>query len=228
MSFRCGLLVKALISVIVPLAVMGMGWLTGGGAFSGFCVEYSRLALLFLTAAMFFAIPFALKRVVNFASRNNARNKPQGWMVIGATALSFVLGFVSPMTDAAGVGVLPGGEVVRWAGVLLYAAGGIFMIWGPLHLGRQFSMYVTLQENHELVTSGPFSFLRHPRYAGCLYWGFALPMVFLSGPGMLVAVVYAAFFLWRIHGEERMLEEHFKDRWVAYAARTKRLIPFVY
>jgi len=46
-----------------------------------------------------------------------------------------------------------------------------------------------------------------------------------------VAAVFmpiAAAFLWRMHVEEAALREAFSDRYQAYAARTRRLVPLIY
>lgn len=149
-------------------------------------------------------------------------------MILLATLTAVVLTLGSPWSDAAGYGYLPGGAFLRWAGMAIYAVGFWLMIWAPVYLGKQFSVHVTIQEDHELVTSGPFAVMRHPRYAGCVYWAIGMALVFASTPGLLVALVYTGLFIWRIKDEERLLAAHFQQQWNAYAHRTKRLLPFIY
>jgi hypothetical protein len=53
--------------------------------------------------------------------------------------------------------VIPfGGDALRYLGLIVFLIGYLFMVWAPLHLGKQFSVYVTIQEGHELITDGPF------------------------------------------------------------------------
>ena len=59
--------------------------------------------------------------------------------------------------------------------------------------------------------------------------------VMQTGPAMreslvalLTAVLLAGVYCYRISAEERMLDQHFGDAYVAYRARTWRLMPFVW
>ena len=221
-------LAKGLALALAPLVVTGLGWFLGGGRAASFAEQPARLAFLAVSMVGFFLAPFAAAKVENLMCKGHSHDRGQDRMVLMATSVSALLAVACPWSDAAGWGVLPGGALLRWVGLVLYTVGFALMVLAPMYLGKQFSIHVTLQEDHELITSGPFAVLRHPRYAGCVYWGFGLPMIFASLPGLLLAVVYAALFLWRIHDEERLLDEHFQQKWRAYAARTRRLVPFIY
>lgn len=209
-------------------ALLLAAWVFGGGSLDGFMNEPVRPIFLACTAIMFFAGPLASRRIGNVNTKGDSHVKQQDYMIFISMGLSLALGLLSPWSDAKGVGVLPGGGLLRWAGLAVYLLGSVLMIWAPVHLGRLFSTRVTLQEGHRLVTDGPFALMRHPRYAGCLYWGVGLPLVFLSVPGLVAALLYGLTFAWRIHDEERLLAEHFGDQWAAYANRTKRLVPYIF
>lgn len=56
--------------------------------------------------------------------------------------------------------------VHRCLGPGLFAAGFLMISWSEVSLGKQFSIQVTVQENYQLMTDGPYRFLRHPRYPG--------------------------------------------------------------
>lgn len=111
--------------------------------------------------------------------------------------------------------------------VVLCAAGIGFAIWARVHLGRNWSSYPTRKEDHALVTSGPYKYVRHPIYTGVLFA--ILGTVVLNGVPWLVlmAVVFAVFFL-RIRKEEKIMTELFPNRYPEYKKRTKALIPFVF
>jgi protein-S-isoprenylcysteine O-methyltransferase len=112
-------------------------------------------------------------------------------------------------------------------GVLLCALGIAFAIWARWHLGRNWSAVPTLKEGHELVTSGPYAYVRHPIYTGMLtaLLGTALTLGWMAA---LVFVVCCMAFLWRVRVEEQLMRQQFPQEYAAYRARTKALIPFVW
>jgi len=71
-------------------------------------------------------------------------------------------------------GVLRGGSlavhslILAVIGALLFACGIALAVWARLHLGRNWGMLMTQRAEPELVTSGPYSFVRHPIYSGLL------------------------------------------------------------
>lgn len=221
-------LLRGLALALVPLVMTAVAWWLGGGDLVALDDSPARVAYLVLSIAAFFSAPFVAAKMKNLSSKGTQHDKGQDRFILIASITSGVLILVSPLSDGAGVAVLPGGEALRWVGFALYTVGFALMVFAPMYLGKQFSAYVTLQEGHELITTGPFAVLRHPRYAGCVYWGLGLPLVFASLPGLVVGVIYGALFLWRIHDEERLLDEHFQDEWRTYAGRTKRLVPYIY
>ena len=98
-----------------------------------------------------------------------------------------------------------------------------------LTLRRQFTVDVSIQEDHELIDRGVYAVIRHPAYTGAIISFAGLGLVFdnwLSFAAVLIIAVAALSY--RIAVEERALVEHFGDRYRAYARRTKRLIPGIY
>ena len=115
-----------------------------------------------------------------------------------------------------------------WAGAAATAGGIAFAVWARRHIGRNWSAIVTLKQDHELVTSGPYALVRHPIYTGLLL-GF-LGSAFALGQwrGMLaVAIVYLAL-LRKYRLEERWMRERFGVAYDAYRARVKALVPFLF
>ncbi|MBU6390230.1 isoprenylcysteine carboxylmethyltransferase family protein [Patescibacteria group bacterium] len=113
------------------------------------------------------------------------------------------------------------------AGAALTVAGVAFAVWARFHIGRDWSSYPTLKEDHRLVTSGPYRFVRHPIYTGMLLAisGSALA----AGPFWLIVFAGAlVVFIFRIRAEERLMLSQFPDTYPAYQARTEKLIPFVW
>lgn len=124
----------------------------------------------------------------------------------------------NPIPQTAAVGIV---------GVALCAAGIAFAIWARWHLGRNWSGTPSLKEGHELVTSGPYRYVRHPIYTGIIlaFLGSAL----IGGTLWMFAFVFLFItFLARVGAEERLMMQQFPDQYPEYKKRTKTLIPFVF
>ena len=68
---------------------------------------------------------------------------------------------VAPYLESHNLFLMDGGDALRYLGLLVFLIGYLLMVWAPLHLGKQFSAYVMIQEGHELITDGPFRHMRH-------------------------------------------------------------------
>jgi protein-S-isoprenylcysteine O-methyltransferase Ste14 len=95
-------------------------------------------------------------------------------------------------------------------------------------LGRNWSISLELREQHALVKTGVYRFIRHPMYSSffLLAVGQALLLSnwLADAAGLLGA---GAFYAFRIRREEEMMLESFGDNYRAYMAETKQLIPWV-
>jgi protein-S-isoprenylcysteine O-methyltransferase Ste14 len=129
-------------------------------------------------------------------------------------------------------GVLRGGSlavhnwIVAAIGTLLFACGIALAVWARLHLGRNWGMPMTQRAEPELVTSGPYRFVRHPIYTGLLtaMLGTALVNNLL---GLIVVAVLIGYFYYCGTVEERNLTATFPEAYPQYKSRTKMLIPFL-
>jgi protein-S-isoprenylcysteine O-methyltransferase Ste14 len=129
-------------------------------------------------------------------------------------------------------GVLRGGSlavhsvILAAAGTLLFASGIGLAVWARVHLGRNWGMPMSQRAEPELVTSGPYRFVRHPIYSGLLVamLGTALVNNLL---GLIVVAVLTAYFYYCGTVEERNLAATFPTAYPAYRSKTKMLIPFL-
>ncbi|MBV8432053.1 MAG: isoprenylcysteine carboxylmethyltransferase family protein [Solirubrobacterales bacterium] len=111
-------------------------------------------------------------------------------------------------------------------GLVLLGLGLGEAVWARIYLGRNWGMPMTRKQSPELVTSGPYRFVRHPIYSGLLLalLGSALAANLL----WLVALAVAgAYFIYSAREEERILTAAFPEAYPAYQARSKMLIPFL-
>jgi protein-S-isoprenylcysteine O-methyltransferase Ste14 len=85
---------------------------------------------------------------------------------------------------------------------------------------------MTEKAEPELVTSGPYRFVRHPIYSGLLaaVLGTALATNLI---GLIILAILAGFFYYSASVEEKNLTATFPTAYPAYRSRTKMLVPFV-
>jgi protein-S-isoprenylcysteine O-methyltransferase Ste14 len=111
-------------------------------------------------------------------------------------------------------------------GVVLFALGLGFAIWARVHIGRNWGTPMTQKDEPELVTSGPYRFVRHPIYSGILVAG-AGTAVALSWWWLIATALAGSYFIYSATVEERYMTEQFPDAYPAYKRSTKMLIPFI-
>jgi protein-S-isoprenylcysteine O-methyltransferase Ste14 len=87
-------------------------------------------------------------------------------------------------------------------------------------------MPMSVKENAELVTTGPYAYIRNPIYAGIVLATLGSALIDWWWAVFLACAV--AYFVYSAKVEERILLREFPDSYPAYKARTKSLIPFVY
>lgn len=116
---------------------------------------------------------------------------------------------------------------VYWIGFALVVSGAALAIGSRTLLGRNWSATVQLKQEHQLVTSGPYRWIRHPIYTGLLLLFLGNAVMVGDWRGLLaVAIVFVSF--WRkFRLEESWLAAHFGEAYRLYQARTKALIPLV-
>jgi protein-S-isoprenylcysteine O-methyltransferase Ste14 len=117
-------------------------------------------------------------------------------------------------------------EAVRLFGCLLYAAALHLILWSHRHLGANWSMTLKIKEEHALVDSGPYRYVRHPMYLAFYIMMFAQLLIssnWLVGVSGLAA--WTLLYLIRVPREERLLEDEFGDEYRRYMERTGRVAP---
>jgi protein-S-isoprenylcysteine O-methyltransferase Ste14 len=114
-----------------------------------------------------------------------------------------------------------------WIGAALTAIGIGFAIWARVNLGRNWSSRPTVKEQHELVTTGPYAYVRHPIYSGIMLAALGTALVTsIFGIGMLIFI--SIFFALRMNKEEKIMLELFPEQYPEYQKHTKRLVPFLW
>lgn len=140
------------------------------------------------------------------------------FLLLGLVVLAGVAGptYVGPFSAAA-----------RAVGLALVVAGLVLAGWGLLDLRDALTPLPHPRDGAELVDTGSYRLVRHPIYGGIVLGSTGYALVTGSPLALAGAAVLLGFFRLKSGREEAWLREHY-PAYLAYATRTKRMIPWVY
>jgi protein-S-isoprenylcysteine O-methyltransferase Ste14 len=139
--------------------------------------------------------------------------------IILSTALGVYIAITFPMFN----------ETKYLAGEMLIIAGLILRFFAMFALKKFFTSNISIHHEHKLKTDGIYGLIRHPSYTGSLLS--FLGLGFALGNWISILVIFIPVllaFLHRINLEEQVLVKNFKDEYIQYQKRTRKLIPFIY
>jgi len=117
---------------------------------------------------------------------------------------------------------------LRILGLILAALCVPLFWWIFKSIGKNISETVLIKDEHELVTSGPYNWVRHPLYGTALVLLLSISLVF--GDWIILGYTLAgvlAFRLLVIPAEEKQLLNAFGEEYECYQARTGALLPWI-
>lgn len=158
------------------------------------------------------------------AKRDEAVDLGQSFGLLYALIAAFALPYVPIF------GFVNWAPVSTWlsiVGLVIFAAGIAGFIAARQALGRNWSQTVSAKQEPELVTSGPYRYVRHPMYGAGLVAGIGAAIV-VGGPFVFMILTLLPIFLWRVGAEDTLMAAQFPTQYPAYMRRTRALIPFVW
>jgi protein-S-isoprenylcysteine O-methyltransferase Ste14 len=168
---------------------------------------------------------------MNFRQRSKSKvttsnDKSSLWWLYGLITLGYALSF--------SIGATKIGRINAWntffaIGMALFVIGLMIRIHSLLTLKQYFTYSVAKVENHKIIETGLYKFIRHPGYLGQLiiFIGISTSMSnWLAILAMMIPVTIG--YLYRISVEERFMIEQMGEDYLNYQKRTKRLIPMIY
>ena len=213
------LVVTAVISVIVQFGLAILGW----GGFAAFFSHPVFIWLAVLTAILL-GVSFLTDASLSPGEQEDRSNR---WVLGAFSILALLLTYFSALTDRVNFWTIDG-NAMRWTGLAVLLAGSILRLWPVFVLGNRFSGLVAIQPEHKLQTSGIYSKVRNPSYAGMLVTSIGWAMTFRSVVGIVLAMLMLLPLVARIRSEERLLRTRFGAEYDAYCSRTWRLVPGIY
>jgi protein-S-isoprenylcysteine O-methyltransferase Ste14 len=150
----------------------------------------------------------------------------QGWRWYVPTVLLPVEWLLPAALIASRVGEIQADWLaVRVLGAAVGVAGAALLVWASVLLGRFFVHEAAIVQNHALITSGPYRFVRHPVYTGYLALLFGSSVASLNVCLLLLWPVSLLGILIQAAAEDHILEVRFGRDYERYVGRIGRFVP---
>lgn len=189
----------------------------------GLMIHYKILIIVLGSIAMWLTQPaFTVKETSDKKSSDRSS-------IILILAMSFI-SVVAPVIDWAYFKTEH--DHFSWLtllGIIMIVVGITFRALAVRYLGKYFTPTVQIREDHNLITTGPYSIVRHPSYTGAFLAIIAGGVVLESLTGFIIScmAMIIAYYV-RIGVEEKELTARFGNDYKAYKKRTKMIIPYVW
>jgi protein-S-isoprenylcysteine O-methyltransferase Ste14 len=168
--------------------------------------------------------PKLLERRINAGPA--AETQPLQKLIQAVAALTFVGSLVVPSLD----------RRFTWSRVpfAMEIAGDILMLLGFFIIFRVFrensftAATIEVAADQKVISTGPYSVVRHPLYAGALVMLFGTPLALGSSWGLLLMIPMTLVIALRLLDEERFLAKNLPG-YTEYCQRVRyRLVPYIW
>lgn len=157
---------------------------------------------------------------------NNLSFRERGGLWVLAQMPVMLLALALPIwTGSASIGPR---SLLQGVGVVLTVAGIALTVIGLRHLSDALTPFPRPLQDATLHDSGAYGFVRHPIYSGLVIASIGWSLVWVSLPGLAYAAAVALFFDRKAAREEAWLEAKYRDDYIAYKKRVKKLLPWIY
>ena len=158
-----------------------------------------------------------------------AKEKPKGYLQTIPVYLS-TLTLVAVILGVFRIGTieyLPSYETFRVIGLIFYIVFSWLQVLSVKTLGESYSQEIIILKNHELVTKGIFSIVRHPQYLTQILMDLGAAAALLSYFVLPLAVIEIPLLVMRATVEEKLLTKYFGEEFTAYKKKSGFIIPFI-
>jgi protein-S-isoprenylcysteine O-methyltransferase Ste14 len=118
--------------------------------------------------------------------------------------------------------------LISLLGAVIFIASLVLYLWGLRTLGENFNASsgfgVRLQQAHQLVTYGPYAYVRHPMYLAVILVGWGGLLLYRTWTMLFFAILMLGL-IYRARKEEQALAQVFGRQWEAYTHQVPGWIP---
>ena len=116
---------------------------------------------------------------------------------------------------------------VRYIGLIVYLVFSWIQVWSFKTLGDNYSQDIVVKKHHDLITKGPFKFIRHPQYLCQILLDLGATAATLSYLVGGLALIEIPIYIMRASLEDKLLAKHFTDKFFEYKKKSGFMIPFI-
>lgn len=228
-QFQLPHIVRAIIKILIIMAIVA-------GIFFGLAGRLDwyagwALMLVFFTYLLFIGIWGRRSDPELIAERTSTGEGVKTWdkLIMAVYTVLLLAMLVVSVLDGGRFGwthVPAWARILGWLGCMF--AG--WLIWRVMRENTFLSGQVRIQKErgHYVITTGPYSIVRHPMYLGVIIFLLSTPLVLDSLVGFWISIPTAALFILRTILEDRFLMEELPG-YQEYAQKTRyRLLPYVW
>ncbi len=181
--------------------------------------------MVFWVSMFIIRYPYAQRNKSNVIQVNQ-KSTQEKWL-LGCTALGMILlpavYVATPWFDFADYH-LP--DILGVIGMVLLSPASILFYRSHRDLGRNWSASLEIREQHSLVNTGVYKYIRHPMYTAIWLWVICQALLLQNYiAGLSGFVSFGLLYFLRVGKEEQMMQTKFGEAYIAYKQKTKRLIP---
>jgi protein-S-isoprenylcysteine O-methyltransferase len=188
-------------------------------------MDPSKLAsLLWIAIFVLWAIlGFTSKQTVRSQSSSRARIAVLG--VLLAWLILFNPDFrPEPLRER----FLPMNPAISYLGLALTIIGLGFAVWARFAIGRNWGGMITVQQDHQLMRTGPYAIVRHPIYSGFMLATLGTALIVGEIAGLVSVALIVICWGYKARLEESFMIEQFGAEYEDYRRHVKGLIPGIW
>ena len=140
--------------------------------------------------------------------------------ILGATLPSWIYGTFLNFS-------FNGAEFLQVASVPIILFGAVLAAWSSKSLGQQASDAPIVREKHNLITTGPYSRIRHPGYTARMIVDWGVFLLFFNALQFMGLLAWIGLAYKKAVLEEELLssEKGFEQEYEDYMLKTGRFLP---
>lgn len=148
------------------------------------------------------------------------------WIRLLVLAVVFLLLFWNRTgISMLGENFLPTSMPAALVGFTAALVGLATAVWARISLGRFWSDKVVVQQDHQLIRTGPYSRMRHPIYSGVLLAVVGTAVLIGEWRGLLAFLLLLINYIIKARKEDQLLSQEFGPAFSDHAGRAGFLLP---
>lgn len=118
-------------------------------------------------------------------------------------------------------------NMIRYIGLAVYLVFSWVQVWSFKTLGDNYSQDIMIKKNHELVTKGPFTLIRHPQYMCQILLDLGATAATLGYLVGFLALIEIPIYILRASMEDKLLAKYFVEKFSDYKKKSGFMFPFI-